>query len=97
MMQIETTPDFLTWLNGLTDPAAAKRIRSRIAKAEAGNLGDWKALANAKGIFEMRLTYGPGYRIYFARRGQTIIVLLGGSTKRDQEAAIAAAKHLWKG
>jgi putative addiction module killer protein len=97
MMQIETTQDFVDWLSGLTDPIARKRIAKHLARAEAGNLGNWKALKGVQGIFEMRIDHGPGYRLYFARRGQKIIVLLGGGTKQDQTAAIAVANRLWNG
>lgn len=92
--QIEATLAFTEWLKSLTDGSARLRILARLQRAELGNLGDWKALSSTPGLFEMRIHYGPGYRVYFARRGQAILVILGGSTKADQRAAIAAAAHM---
>jgi putative addiction module killer protein len=68
------------------------RLLARLDRASLGHLGDWKALRGTEGIAELRDPYGPGYRVYFSRVGQRIILLLAGSTKRDQKKAIASAK-----
>ena len=83
---------FAEWLNGLKDKRAQARLLTRLDRAVLGNLGDWKLLADAEGLAELRDPYGPGYRVYFTFAGSTLIVLLAGSTKRDQSRAIARAK-----
>lgn len=83
---------FETWLASLKDAKARLAIFARIERAAAGDFGDWKPLAGAKGIFEMRIHYGPGFRVFYAVVGQTVIVLLAGSSKRDQDRTIARAK-----
>jgi len=84
---------FAEWLNGLGDINARNRILVRIRRASLGNLGDWKSLENAKGIFEMREHCGAGYRIYFHFREKKIILLIAGSNKREQDRTIARAKQ----
>jgi putative addiction module killer protein len=68
------------WLADLNDERARARINSRIARLAAGNFGDCKSLGNK--LFELRIDYGPGYRVYFARIGDTIVLLLYGGDKR---------------
>lgn len=85
------TPVFQSWLANLRDLKARARINARLARVRQGNLGDWKAF---EGIGEMRIDYGPGYRVYFARRGQLVIVLLCGGDKRTQTADIKRAKSM---
>ncbi|MDR2365842.1 MAG: type II toxin-antitoxin system RelE/ParE family toxin [Zoogloeaceae bacterium] len=80
---------FDLWLDKLRDRVAAARIAARIRLAGQGNLGDWKALRD--GISEMRVDVGAGYRLYFTRRGQSIIVLLCGGDKRGQKRDIERA------
>lgn len=75
----------------MRDRKARARIDARLARVRQGNLGDWKAF---EGIGEMRIDYGPGYRVYFARRGQVVIVLLCGGDKRTQDADIKRAKRM---
>jgi putative addiction module killer protein len=86
---------FEEWLEGLRDIQAKKKILGRIARVRCGNLGDWKSLENAQGIFEMRIHFGPGYRIYFGFVGKTVILLLAGSDKGDQDRVITKAKQYW--
>jgi putative addiction module killer protein len=86
---------FDEWLEELRDIRAQKKILGRIARVRCGNLGDWKSLENAQGVFEIREHFGPGYRIYFGFVGKTIILLLAGSDKRDQDRVIAKAKQYW--
>ncbi len=68
------------------------RLRAQIDRAAHANFGDWKSLADAKGVFEMRENYGPGYRIFYGVIDRKIILLLAGSTKKDQNRAVAKAK-----
>ena len=84
---------FADWFDSL-DPVSAARIDRYIRRLEAGNFGAAKALN--EGVFELRLDFGPGYRVYYGRDGKTIIILLGGGSKRRQSADIAAAIERWK-
>ncbi len=86
---------FAEWLKGLRDIRTKNKILVRIRRASLGNLGDWKGLENAQGIFEMREHSGAGYRIYFGFVGKTVILLLAGSGKRDQDRTISRAKQYW--
>ncbi|QDV79100.1 type II toxin-antitoxin system RelE/ParE family toxin [Botrimarina mediterranea] len=83
---------FGEWLLSLRDSLAKAKLLARINRAAHGNFGDWKAVKNAPGLFEMREHYGPGYRIYYAVVRGKLILLLAGSAKRNQNAMIAAAK-----
>ena len=83
---------FAEWLNGLKDNRARMRLLTRLDRAALGNLGDWRNLTDARGIAELRDGYGPGYRVYFSFVGQNTILLLAGSSKRDQRKAIEKAK-----
>ncbi|MDP2810125.1 MAG: type II toxin-antitoxin system RelE/ParE family toxin [Rhodocyclaceae bacterium] len=80
---------FSEWLLALTDRNASKRILARLARIEAGNLGDCKPLRD--GVQELRIDYGPGYRVYLSRQGPVIVLLLCGSDKSDQDRAIRRA------
>jgi putative addiction module killer protein len=84
---------FAEWLLGLKDHVARSRLTARIDRAAHGNFGDWKSLSGVKGLCEMRDQHGPGYRLFFAVVGGRIILLLAGSSKRDQDRAIAKAKE----
>jgi putative addiction module killer protein len=86
---------FAEWLKGLRDRRARNKIAARIRRAGLGNLGDWKRLENAQGVCEMREHSGAGYRIYFGFVGKTVILLLAGSDKGDQNRVIARAKQYW--
>ena len=81
-----------TWFNGLRDAEAAARINARVRRLSLGNPGDAKAVGS--GVSEMRIDYGPGYRVYFQRRGNTMIVLLCGGDKSTQAKDIKTAKRL---
>jgi putative addiction module killer protein len=85
------TSPFAEWLEGLKDARARMRLLARLDRASLGNLGDWAALSDAEGIAELRDHYGPGYRVYFSFVGRRTILLLAGSTKRDQKKAIRRA------
>ena len=88
MIEVRKTTEFESWLTNLRDQRAIARVATRIARVEAGLMGDVKYF---DGIGELRIDYGPGYRIYFAKRGQTIILLLCGGDKRSQKRDIKRA------
>lgn len=95
-MQIEVrqTVEFSAWFATLRDAQATDRIAVRIRRLERGNPGDVKAVG--EGVSELRVDYGPGYRIYFVQRGKTICILLCGGDKRTQDRDIAKAKRMAK-
>jgi putative addiction module killer protein len=84
---------FAEWFDEL-DPVTAARVDRYLRRLEVGNFGAAKALR--EGVSELRLDFGPGYRVYFGREGKTIIILLGGGSKRRQDADIAAAVARWR-
>lgn len=94
MYRVERTEEFDTWLDGLRDDTAQVKIAQRIRRIETGLLGDWKTVGD--GVSELRIDYGPGYRLYYTMRERVIVILLCGSTKRDQARAIKLAKVLAK-
>lgn len=83
---------FARWFDDL-DPQAAAKVTVALARMEAGNLSNAKAVGD--GVQEYRIAWGPGYRLYFGRDGDTLIILLCGGTKRRQQDDIAEAKALW--
>lgn len=83
---------FETWLRSLKDPKARLSVFARIDRAAAGDFGDWKAISGARGVFEMRIHYAQGYRLFYAVIGQKVVLLLAGSTKQDQDRAIEKAR-----
>jgi putative addiction module killer protein len=92
MIEVRQTGEFSQWLHRLKDDKAAARILVRIRRAELGHLGDCRSVGG--GVMEMRVDYGPGYRVYFARQGEAIVVLLCGGDKRTQARDIKRAKEL---
>jgi putative addiction module killer protein len=84
---------FGEWFDGL-DAVTAARIDRYIRRLEAGNFGAAKPLRD--GVSELRMDFGPGYRVYFGRDGKTLVILLGGGDKRRQSANIAAAVERWR-
>jgi putative addiction module killer protein len=94
LLTVRRTDVFIYWLTSLKDRRAAARIAARILRLENGNLGDVKPVG--KGVSELRINYGPGYRVYFMQAGRTIILLLSGGDKSTQASDIAAAKKLAK-
>jgi len=84
---------FAEWLRGLKDRRARARILVRLNRVRLGNLGDSKSVGD--GVFELRMTFGPGYRIYFGREGDTVVILLCGGDKSTQSKDIAQAKDYW--
>ena len=91
MYIIKTLPEFDVWLDGLKDRITKQRLNVRLRKATLGNLGDVKPVGG--GIFEMREYFGPGWRMYYAKRGETLIIMLGGGDKGSQKTDIAKAKQ----
>jgi putative addiction module killer protein len=91
---LQQTPVFGRWLKGLKDLQARAAIVLRLKQLQAGYLGDAKSVGD--GVSEMRWHLGPGYRVYFCRRGQQVIVLLAGGDKSTQVRDIARAKQLAK-
>ena len=88
------TPEFDVWLKALRDPIAKARVIARIRTAEAGNLGDCGPVGD--GISEMRIHVGPGYRLYYCRRGDITYLLLCAGDKSSQQKDIRTAKALLK-
>lgn len=82
---------FGEWLNRLRDEKARARIMIRIDRVQVGNLGDCKALGN--GLYELRVDWGPGYRVYFARIGKMAVLLLCAGDKRTQSSDIVKARE----
>jgi putative addiction module killer protein len=85
---------FEEWLDDLGDKRAVARVLSRLVRVRQGNLGDCKSVG--EGVSELRVDYGPGYRVYFGQKGRTLVVLLCGGDKRTQERDIRLAKEYWK-
>ena len=96
MMEIRRTEVFVKWLDGLSDVHARARILVRVERLAAGNPGDVKPVG--EGVSEMRIDYGPGYRVYYKKQGRDIVVLLAGGDKqgqaRDIKTALSLARNL---
>jgi putative addiction module killer protein len=89
---VQQTEEFQRWLDDLADMRAQVRIVARIRLAEAGNLGDWAPIGG--NVSEMRIHFGPGYRLYFTRRGGVLIVMLAGGDKGSQARDIKRAQRI---
>jgi putative addiction module killer protein len=89
MIEVHQSDAFETWLRRLKDDNAVARIVARIRRVEQGNLGDAKSVG--AGVMELRIDYGPGYRIYYVQRGAEVVVLLCGGDKRTQQRDIKRA------
>jgi putative addiction module killer protein len=83
---------FAAWLLSLKDKTGQAKLLARIRRASFGNFGNRKEIKGAKGLYEMREHYGPGYRIFYTLVGKKLIVLLAGSSKKDQKKAVAQAR-----
>ena len=92
MFTVRQTEEFQDWLDALKDTRAQVRIAARIRLAEAGNLGDWKTVGGE--VSEMRVDTGPGYRLYFTRRGSVLIIMLAGGNKSTQSRDIKRAQKM---
>jgi putative addiction module killer protein len=92
MFTVRQTPEFQDWLDGLKDVKAQLRIVARLRLAEAGNLGDWKTVGGE--VSEMRIAFGSGYRLYFTKRQNILIVMLAGGDKSTQARDIKRAQKI---
>lgn len=96
MVEIRKTQIFAQWIDALRDLRARARIQARVERLAMGNAGDVKPVG--EGVSELRIDYGPGYRVYFKKRGQMLIVLLVGGDKssqtRDIKTALSLAQNL---
>jgi putative addiction module killer protein len=92
MYTVIQLPEFVDWLRDIKDLSTRIRLAKRLRKAELGNLGDVKAVGNA--VCEMREFFGPGWRMYYVKRDDVLIVMLGGGEKSTQSADIAKAISL---
>ena len=92
MIEIRETEEFASWLERLRDQRAIARIQIRIRRLSLGNAGDAKSVGD--GVSELRIDYGPGYRVYFTRRNLVLVILLCGGDKDNQSRDIEKAKIL---
>ena len=89
MYTVRQTEEFVAWLDDLKDKRAQVRIAARLRQAESGSLGDWQQVKGE--VSEMRVHFGPGYRLYFVRRGRVIVVMLNAGDKSTQKRDIRRA------
>ena len=94
MFEVRQSAVFSAWLAELRDLSARLRIAARVRRMEEGHLGDTKTVGS--GVRELRMNFGPGYRVYYVQRGQRIVVLLCGGDKDSQKSDIIAAKRMAK-
>ena len=92
MLEIRKTENYAQWIDNLRDLQARARVQVRIERLAAGNSGDVKAVG--EGVSELRIDYGPGYRVYFIKRGREVVILLAGGDKTTQAADIKTALRL---
>lgn len=92
MLEIRKTETYAQWIDSLRDLRARARIQVRIERLSAGNPGDVKTVG--EGVSELRIDYGPGYRVYFTKRGREVVILLAGGDKTTQSADIKTALRL---
>ena len=92
MIEIRKTEAFAKWLDEIQDIPARARVLVRIERLSAGNPGDVKPVG--EGVSELRIDYGPGYRVYYKRQGRTVIILLAGGDKHSQAEDITTALRL---
>jgi len=94
-IEIRQTDEYAEWFKNLRDRRVRARINTRIRRLSLGNPGDVKPVG--EGVSELRIDYGPGYRIYFIQRGETLVILLAGGDKRTQNRDIRTAQELARG
>ena len=92
MIEIRKTEVYAKWLNGLHDVRARARILVRVERSAAGNPGNARPVG--EGVSELRIDYGSGYRVYYKKHGQEVVILLAGGDKRTQTSDIKTALHL---
>lgn len=94
MIEVRRTAEFDDWLRGLRDVEGRSRIIKRLVRIEGGNFGDVESVGD--GVSELRFFFGPGYRVYFVKRGETVVILLCGGDKGSQRRDIDRAKEMAK-
>ncbi|MDR1941163.1 MAG: type II toxin-antitoxin system RelE/ParE family toxin [Endomicrobium sp.] len=94
--KVLATDAFQIWLENLKDMKAVGVIKARIERIKKGNIGDWKRVEGVKNIFEVRIDVSKGYRLYYTKRENTIIILLCGGVKDTQNKNIKEAEHILK-
>ena len=92
VIEVRKTETFAQWLDGLRDLRARARVQARLERLAGGNPGDVEPVG--EGVSELRINYGPGYRVYFKKRGRELIILLAGGDKRTQAKDIKTALRL---
>jgi putative addiction module killer protein len=92
MVEVRTTDRFTKWFKSLKDRRAKARIQARIDRVQMGHFGDVAPVG--EGVSELRIFYGPGYRVYFVQRGPVFVILLSGGDKSSQREDIATAKEI---
>jgi putative addiction module killer protein len=92
MIEVRQTEIFKNWFKRLKDRKAKARVQARIDRIEIGNFGDIASVG--EGVRELRIHYGPGYRVYFVQRGQVVVILLSGGDKNSQDSDIKKAKEI---
>lgn len=92
MIEVRTTARFTKWFRSLKDRRAKARIQARIDRVEMGHFGDVASVG--EGVSELRIFYGPGYRVYFVQKDAVVVILLSGGDKSSQKADIAKAKEI---
>lgn len=95
MIEVRQTDEYAEWFKSLRDRRARARINTRIRRLSLGNPGDVKPVG--EGVSELRIDYGPGYRVYFVQRGGTLVILLAGGNKQTQNRDIRTALELARG
>lgn len=94
MIEVRTTARFTKWFKSLKDRRAKARIQAKIDRVEMGHFGDVASVG--EGVSELRIFYGPGYRVYFVQKDALVVILLSGGDKSSQKADIAKAKEIAK-
>jgi putative addiction module killer protein len=92
MLEVRKTETFAKWIDGLPDIRARARVQARIERLVIGHTGDAKPVG--EGVSELRIDYGPGYRVYFKKQGRSVVILLAGGDKRTQSRDIKTALRL---
>jgi putative addiction module killer protein len=95
LVEVRQTDTYAQWFEGLHDRQARARIDARIRRLSLGNPGDVKPIG--EGVSELRIDYGPGYRVYYVQRGQTLVILLAGGDKSTQDRDIKMAIEMARG
>ncbi len=93
-IKIITTKQFEEWYRAIRDVRSRRKIALRIDRLKVGNFGDWKSVG--EGVFELRIPFGPGFRVYFARKRNILVVILCGGDKNSQSKDIKKAQEIWR-